>query len=172
MDKLKDYIIHFVGLSLGNHRFSYLIDDTFFAQFEDSEISRSAVKIELDLNKLERMMILTFNIEGTIGVNCSRCMDDFDLEISGREEFFVKFGDEYLEEDDNVLIIPDTEYQLDISNLIYDYLYLMIPFRVVHPDDESGNSTCNPEVIKRLEQMSHKEEPSSAWDKLKDFKPE
>lgn len=172
MEKLREFNIPFVGLSLGNHRFTYIIDDRFFARFETSEIEKASVHIELDLDREERMLILNFNITGTIGVTCSRCLDEFDLKVAGNQEFFVKFGNEFREEDDNVLVIPEHESHIDISGLIYDYLHLMIPFRVVHPEDESGNSACNPEVIRRLNELSRREEQESPWSKLKDLNPE
>jgi uncharacterized metal-binding protein YceD (DUF177 family) len=81
----------------------------------------------------------------------------------------VKFGTEYKEEDDDVLIVPEGESHIDISNLIYDYLHLMIPYRVVHPENEEGESACDPQVIKKLNDLSHKEETGSPWEKLKDF---
>jgi len=93
------------------------------------------------------------------------------MEVSGNEEFFIKFGTEYREENDDVLIIPENETHIEISGLIYDYLHLMIPYRVVHPDNESGETTCNPEVIKRLNELSLREESDadSPWGKLKDL---
>jgi uncharacterized metal-binding protein YceD (DUF177 family) len=169
VQKHKEFNIPFVGLSNGNHRFSYFIDDKFFADYDSSEISRAGVQIELDMDKSDRMLVLNFDMSGYIGVTCSRCLDDFDLEVSGQEEFFVKFGTEYKEEDDDVLIIPEGESHIDISGLIYDYLHLMIPYRVVHPENEKGESACDPEVIKKLNDLSRKEESGSPWEKLKDI---
>ena len=170
MNKHKEYIIPFVGLSNENHRFSYFIDDAFFAMFEISEISRAGIQIELDLNKSDRMLVLNFDMSGFIGVTCNRCLDEFDLEVEGEQEFFVKFGTEYKEEDDNVLILPEGASQLDISELIFDYVHLMIPYRVVHPENEAGETACDPEVIERLIQLSQKVEKDSPWEILKDIK--
>lgn len=170
MNKHKEYIIPFVGLNNETHRFSYFIDDSFFAMFDISEISRAGVQIELDLDKSDRMLVLNFNMKGFIGVTCSRCLDEFDLEVEGEQEFFVKFGPEYKEEDDNVLILPEGASQLDIAGLIFDYIHLMIPYRVVHQENEEGETACDPEVIERLIQLSQKVEKDSPWEKLKDIK--
>lgn len=170
MNKHKEYVIPFVGLSDGNHRFSFYIDDAFFAMFEPSEITRAGVQIELDLDKSDRMLILNFDMSGFIGVTCSRCLDEFDLEVEGKQEFFVKFGTEFKEEDDNVRILPEGSSHLDISDLIFDYVHLMIPYRVVHPENEAGETACDPEVIARLNKLSQKEEKDSPWEKLKDLK--
>ena len=170
MNKHKEYIIPFVGLSNESHRFSFFIDDAFFAMFEVSEITRAGVQIELDLDKSDRMLVLNFNMSGFIGVTCSRCLDEFDLEVEAEQEFFVKFGTEYKEEDDNVLILPEGASQLDVSDLIFDYVHLMIPYRVVHPENEAGETACDPEVIEQLIKLSQKEANYSPWEKLKDIK--
>ena len=44
----------------------------------------------------------------------------------------------------------------------------MIPIKKVHPDDESGFSTCNPEMLERLNDFGEKK-PDSRWDKLKNI---
>ncbi len=169
VDYLKEFVIPFIGLSTGNHRFSFLIDDKFFASFEEAEIGQAVVKVELDLNRMERMLVLNFSIKGSIRVTCSRCLGEFDLPVEGDEEFFVKFGDSYAEEDDNVMIIPERETHIDIAPLIYDYLHLMVPYRVVHPGDEHGVSGCDPEVIRHLDELSAEKEADHRWDKLKDI---
>lgn len=169
MDYLKQFVIPFVGLSIGNHRFTYVIDDKFFESFSYGEIRQAHVQVGLDLNKSERMLILNFELSGTVRVSCDRCAGEFDLPVEGNEELFVRFGHENSEEDDNVIIISDKESQIDISTMIYDFINLMIPFRVVHPDDADGESTCDPEVIKKLNDLSSHESNGSTWDKLKDL---
>ncbi|MDD2528529.1 MAG: DUF177 domain-containing protein [Lentimicrobium sp.] len=169
MNHLKQFVIPFVGLSTGNHRFSFRVDDKFFSLFEEAEIRQANVNVELDLEKKERMLVLNFHFKGSIGVTCSRCLDEFDMPVDNEEEFFVKFGDEYRDEADNVSIIPEGVGHFDIAPLLYDYLHLMIPYRVVHPDDENGNTTCDRTVISCLEQLKVTGENGSVWDKLKDI---
>lgn len=169
MDYLKNFVIPFVGLSAGEHKYEFFIDDKFFACFEYSEISHSNVKVDLYLEKRDRMLVLTFSILGTLRVTCSRCLDEFDLPVEGEELLYIKFGQEYREEDDNVIIIPETESQIDVSPYIYDYLSLMVPYRVVHPEDENGETACDPDVIKRIESAKEEQETDPRWDKLKDF---
>lgn len=169
MNHLKQFVIPFVGLSNGSHRFSFTVDNKFFSSFEEAEISQAKVNVELDLEKSERMLVLNFYFTGSIRVTCSRCLDEFDMPVDSREEFFVKFGDEYREESDNVTILPEGESHFDIAPLLYDYLHLMIPYRVVHPDDEAGNSTCDSTVINRLQQLKGNGVTDNLWEKLKDI---
>lgn len=169
MDYLKNFVIPFVGLSAGEHRFEFDIDGKFFASFEYSEISQANVKVDLLLEKHDRMLVFNFFMEGTIRVTCSRCLDEFDMPIDGKEVLYVKFGTEFREEDDDVVDIPESESQINISPFIYDYLSLMVPYRVVHPDNEQGISQCDPDVIARIESNSDQKEVDPRWDKLKDL---
>jgi uncharacterized metal-binding protein YceD (DUF177 family) len=167
VDYLKDYVIPFVGLSTGDHQYEYLIDDKFFANFEYSEIKRAQVNVRLSLNKHERMLVLTFSMKGTIEVSCSRCLDNFDLPIEDEQVQYIKFGPEYKEEDADVLIIPESETHVNVAPFIYDYLNLLVPFRIVHPVNEDGLSGCDPDVIRRLEKEIKQKESDPRWDKLK-----
>ena len=168
MDYLKNFVIPFVGLSTGDHKFEFLIDDKFFECFEYSEIRRAQVIVHLDLKKHDRMLELTFTMKGTLEVTCSRCLDNFHMPIEAEEVLFVKFGHEFKEEDDNIIVIPETESQINISPFIYDYLSLLVPFRVIHPEDENGQSACDPDVIGRIDKSSEQKEIDPRWDKLRD----
>jgi len=172
VDYLKQFVIPFVGLSAGNHQFDFEIDDKFFASFEYSEIKEAWAHVRLDLERQDRMLVLNFTISGTIRVLCDRCLGEFDMPVTGDEEYFIKFGHEHKEEDENVLVISENETHIDIANLIYDYLSLRVPYRVVHPDDENGVSQCDPEALARIEQLSARKENDSQWDALKNFNPE
>jgi len=106
-------------------------------------------------------------------VACSRCLDDFDYEIEGSNRLIIKYGAEYEEESDEVLILPHEQHHFDVSHLIYEYISLLIPFSCSHPESEDGNSDCNPEMLKRLEQHQTEEtQTDPRWDLLKNFKQE
>ncbi|MBK6965623.1 MAG: DUF177 domain-containing protein [Bacteroidales bacterium] len=169
MDYLKQFVIPFVGLSVGNHQFDFEIDDKFFASFEYSEIKQGRISVGLDLERQERMLVLNFLLSGTIRVTCDRCLGEFDLPVKSAEEYFIKFGPEHKEEDDNVLIIAENETHIDLAPLLFEYLSLLVPYRVIHPDDEKGKSLCDPDALKRLEQLSAHKEKDLRWDALKNL---
>jgi uncharacterized protein len=169
VDYLKQFVIPFVGLSVGNHQFDFEIDDKFFASFEDSDIKQAKILVGLELERQERMLVLNFLLSGTIRVSCDRCLGEFDMPVKSTEEYFIKFGSEHKEEDDNVLVITENETHIDLAPLLFEYLSLLVPFRVVHPDDEKGVSLCDPEVLKRLEQLSAHKDKDPRWDALKNL---
>lgn len=170
MDHRKDFIIHFTGLSIGNHQFEFEVDDTFFESYEYSELHHGKVRVDVDLEKQERMLLFSFQIEGSVEVTCDRCGEEFMLPLSGTEQLIVKFGNEYAEENADIITIPATDYKFDLSPFLYEYLHLMLPSRILHPDDENGNTSCNPEVLKRLEQLAPHPSTDPRWDALSRLK--
>jgi uncharacterized metal-binding protein YceD (DUF177 family) len=167
MDYLKKYVIPFGGLKLGSHHFSFEIDDAFLEHFEHTEIKKGSFRIEVILEKEEKVLSFTFLVSGKAEVTCDRCSEPFLLPVSGTERLIVKFGDSYHEENDEVQIIPLGENQIDVSPFIYEYVHLLLPVRRVHPEDESGNSLCDPEIIRMIEEGGHETEIDPRWEVLK-----
>ncbi|NVO18485.1 MAG: DUF177 domain-containing protein [Bacteroidetes bacterium] len=154
MDYLKDFIVHFVGLSIGNHQFDFEVRDQFFEAFEYSQLQHGNVRVKVDLEKQDRMMVFSFSFDGKVEVLCDRCGEEFMFHLQGEEQLIVKFGEDYKEESEDMIIIPSTEYKIDLSSFIYEYLHLMLPTRIVHPEDEAGNTTCNPDTLRRLAELA------------------
>jgi uncharacterized metal-binding protein YceD (DUF177 family) len=147
---LKRFIIPFIGLKVGNHTFNFEIEDKFFEHFEYSEIKKGRIHVDCLLEKQVRMMVLYFDIAGTVRIPCDRCAEEFDQPIDGRQKLIVKFGDDHKEESEDILVITEKEHELDVSQYLYEYIHLMLPFKKVHGNDENGNSLCNPEVTRYI----------------------
>ena len=63
----KQYVIQFGGLSVGTHLFEMEINDSFFKNFELSEISDSTINVKIELVKQNNLISLNFDINGEIG---------------------------------------------------------------------------------------------------------
>lgn len=169
MNYLRHFIIPFSGLKAGNHNFAFKIDDKFFEHFEYSEIREGKVHVDCLLDKQVRMMVLFFDIAGTVRVPCDRCAEEFDQLIEGKQKLIVKFGADHTEESEEVLVITEKEHELDISQFLYEYVHLLLPIKKVHGTDEHGNSLCNPEVIRFIKETEdHPVDPR--WEVLKKLK--
>ena len=167
--RASDFVINFHGLALGVHHFNFEIEDAFFEWIEDSELNEGQVNVNVSLEKQERMLIFDFDIEGSVVVECDRCLEIFDLDIEGRQKLIVKFGETYAEESDDVIILPQMVHQIDLSQYIYEYIHLLIPLQKVHGEDEDGQSLCDPEQIQRIEELSKSKEIDPRWEKLRGF---
>ena len=141
MRKLKDYTISFAGLKQGKHQFIYNIDKKFLELFNFDEINDT--------------MELFFHNKGTVNVNCDVSNEPFDLPINGELFLVVKFGEEYNDDDEELLILPHGEHQLEIAQYLYELIVLSIPAKRVHPDVINGS--MHSEVLDKLEALAPKE---------------
>ena len=170
MEKKNEFLIPVCGLALGSHSFSYEINDDFFEGMDYSEIQQGRVNVRLDVDRQETMLVLHFDLEGSVRVACDRCADEFDLPIESRQDFFIKLGTENAEESDDVAVVSAELSEYDIRPLVYEYIILAIPMHRVHPEGE-----CNPEVLAMLSQETiaadeeATDEIDPRWAALKDI---
>ena len=170
MDSFKQFVIKFGGLKADTHHFDFEIDNGFFDHFEYSEIKNGTIIVHLELVKEEKVLTFHFFFDGMVTLPCDRCFEPVDLKINGTELLIVKFGDGYYEENDELQVIPEGVTQFDISPFLYEYIHLLLPFRRIHPEDETGNSLCDPEIIKMLDRPSSGNEPDPRWEVLNKLK--
>ncbi len=167
-DTLKQFVIPFSGLKLGTYSYQFNLDKTFFEHFENEDIKDANLVIDLTLEKKSTLMELGFNFQGIYSVECSRCLQEYNQEVSGNESLIVKFGEEMLDEPD-IIFIPHHETSLDLREVIYEMAVLLLPMVCVHPDDKNGNSLCDPEMLKKISEHAAKNIPDSQWDQLKNL---
>ncbi len=152
------------------HTFDFQIGDTFFEQVNDTEITGGAVTVIVTMAKEERMMDLHLEITGKVNVACDRCNELMSVEVSGKERLIIKLGDHYHEESEDVQIIPETVHQFDLRPFLYEYIHLLLPIRRIHPEDEEGNSQCDPDIIKKLKELSERRMQDPRWEALNQLK--
>ena len=119
MNNLKEYLIPFAGLKLGKHQFDYQIDNTFFAGFDYDEFNNASVKVTIVLEKKSTMLELNFKHKGTVNVPCDVSGEEFDLPIKGNLKLLIKFGDAFNDENEELLILPHGDYQVNVAQYIY-----------------------------------------------------
>lgn len=169
MAKLSIYNIAFKGLGQGIHEFDYQVDKRFFEYFDGGIADDGNVSVKVTLEKQSSLMVLRFSANGTVKVQCDRCLELYDQTVKSENEIIVKFGEESFNEGDDVIWVSPAGHQINVAKLIYDFIILSIPIRQVHPDDSNGNSTCDPEMLERLRNLSVPDQPdqSGRWNDLK-----
>lgn len=165
MDTTKDFIIPFKGLSSGSHTFRFEIDDEFFESFEYFESERGNLLVDLELIKESAHLELIFKIEGNIKLECDRCLEEMIYPVTGGYRLIVKFGDEYGEESDEIVVIPLSESRIDIGQYVFEYINMLLPIQRVHEDEEM----CDQKVIDKLHKHS-KQQSDPRWEALKGIK--
>ena len=171
---MKEFTIPFVGLKEGKHDFEFIIKKAFFDFFEYDEFNDVLITTSLLLNKTSTMMELEFISQGTINVNCDLTNEPFDQEIDSELKLIVRFGEEFNDENEEILILPHGEYEVDIKQYIYEMIVLSKPFKLIHPGIEDG--TLDIGILSSIEKYSLKENTEEdsedvdpRWNKLKNL---
>ena len=172
------YSIEFKGLKEGLHDYEFEVDNKFFEHFNKSLVEVGAVKAVVQLEKRSSFLKLNLLLNGWIELTCDNCLELYHQNIEMETEQFVKFGEETeFDEGDNVIWVLPEEHAINLAQVIYEYIILSIPLRQVHPD-ETGENSCNPEMIKKLNEYTHHEaenedkddEIDPRWAALKNLK--
>lgn len=174
MKDLKEFNIPFIGLKEGEHRFEYQIDATFFDVFQYDEFLESDLKVDLFFIKKTNMLTLDFSVRGTVRVPCDITGDPFDIETKGDLALIVKYGEEFNDDDEEIIIIPATAHQINVAQYVYEMIVLSVPIKRVCPKVLDGTSES--EVLEKLEALkvtknveNKKETIDPRWGKLKDL---
>ncbi|WP_149913107.1 YceD family protein [Sphingobacterium cavernae] len=150
MKYLKQYRIPFSGLAAGKHDFDFEINDKFFDCYEHSLVKKGDLTANVSLQKQETMLIVNFDIKGTIKLTCDVCLTEFDAPVSFDEKLIVKFvNEEWDNETDEVIILNKTDHELDIANLLYEYINVQVPY-YAKCTEQGVNITCDPEMLAKI----------------------
>ena len=163
-------------------KYEFVLDNLFFANIDGPEVQKGKVNVVLVVKKTSRAFELNFQTDGMVWVPCDRCLDDMEQ----LDKLMVKFGHEYAEEGDNLIVIPEEEGEINVAWFMYEFVALSIPMKHVHapgkcnkamtsklskhmrttPDDDMAEDTFAPE--EEVELMNEEEtQVDPRWDELK-----
>ena len=151
MKDLKQFNIQYVGLKEESHLFEYQIGKSFFDAYNFDDFFDANINIALTLDKKNTLLNLFFKAQGTINVTCDVSGEIFDQEIEAELHLIVKFGEEYNDDNEEVLILPYSEFQLNIAQYIYEMIVLSVPSKRIHPKVLDGSMES--EEVKKLEKL-------------------
>ena len=142
------FIIPLNGLAAGENEFSWHVGKEFFDSFENAEILDAQLDADVIVEKSGRYIGVDCDVRGTVTVECDRCLDELDMPVDVEILLSVKYGMEENSEDPQpgereVIFIPDTDAEFDMSQIIYDYVCLSLPMQRTHAEGE-----CNPDAMK------------------------
>lgn len=132
--KFSLYNIPLRNLADGLHKFEYVLDDQYFKAIgdADSDIRRGKVNVDVTVKSVSSTFEFSFTLGGEVSVPCDRCLDDIQIETNSTNRLVVKFGHEYSEESDEIVIIPEEEGEINIAWFLYEFVMLSLPMKHVH----------------------------------------
>ncbi|ARN78664.1 DNA-binding protein [Nonlabens spongiae] len=174
--ELKAFEIQFVGLKAGKHEFSFEVDNTFFENFGFDEFNSADVAVTAFLDKRSTLMDLELTAKGAVNVDCDVSNVPFDHPVDAQLDLVVKFGEEFNDENEDLLILPHGEFKFNIAQYVYEMIVLSMPAKKVHPGIENG--TLESDILDKLDELSvdqpndqnEDKEVDPRWDALKKFK--
>ncbi len=139
------------GLANGKHHYGFHIDGTFFEAYENDTIGEADLTVEVDLVKEAGLMTVMMDIDGTVVVPCDRCLTDLSLPVEIEQKFSVRFDGAGMRDtdgaDDEIQVKGDGT-EIDLSQVIYDYVCTALPIRKVHEDGK-----CDPEMMEKMKDI-------------------
>ncbi len=135
----------------GIHEIEYTLENKFFLDIDGPEVQKGKVKVYCTVKSTNSVFDMKFRIEGTVIVPCDRCLDDMDIPVQTENRLVVKFGKEYAEESDEIVIIPEEEGAINLAWFLYEFVALAIPMKHVHPPGK-----CNKAMSSKLKKHSAK----------------
>lgn len=171
----REYTVRFGGLPTGIHEYEFEIGESFFKDFESSNIERAQLHVKAVLTKQNNLLQMHFDFEGTVGVACDRCLKDFDYPIEGVEDLVIRHGNPD-ESSDEILVIPEGADSFDVAHYLYEYIMVSIPARVVPCEVDSEAFECDEETLSKLESHEAEDEAedsgpeNNVWEALNKIK--
>ncbi len=163
------FTIPLSGLKDGHHTIDFEIDNKFFEQIEESEVKEGSLIANIEIDKRSSHLDMIIRVSGSVRISCDRCLELFSQPIGSENRLLVKFGEKIEDIDPDILSVPTHDHELNLQQQIYEFIMLALPIKRVHPADKRGKSTCDPAMLKKLEELLIEEEKENdpRWDELK-----
>lgn len=120
-------------MPVGTQTFEYRLGKQFFVNMESADIHDADLTVNLTVVHKDDLYDMTFVIEGTITLLCDRCLDNLEWPVDTTYHITVKYGEDYNDDSDELLIIPESDNYLNVAYMLYDTVALTIPIKHVHP---------------------------------------
>lgn len=164
MDRVDGYKVDLRGMTEDAVSHRWLLTDDFFSAVRGPEIEKGQMEVALRVKRTSEAFDLDFQFEGTVNVECDRCLELMELPIQGECSLKAKLG-EADDDDGEMLTVAENPGTLDLSWHLYEMVALEIPIRHIHPDGE-----CNAKVMELLGGAGKKEQTDPRWAALEQLK--
>lgn len=170
------YSVNIVGLSNKEHHFQYEFGGEFFRKYGTDLLSEGKFHVDVLLTKQETFIQIEFRIKGAASLICDRSLEPFEYPIESISRIVFKYGEEYQEITDEIIVIPRDTATLELGQYIYEFISLAVPLKRLHPrfkdeaeesDDVEGKIVYSSEASK---EKKDEEEIDPRWNILKKLK--
>ncbi|MBQ9076975.1 MAG: DUF177 domain-containing protein [Muribaculaceae bacterium] len=140
MGKFSEFKLPLKGMPVGIQDFEYHLGKQFFVDMESADIRGADLNVRLTVNHRNDCYDLAFAIDGEIVLMCDRCLDDMQFPVNAAYHIVVKYGEDYCDDSDDLLVIPESDNYLNVAYMVYDTVSLAIPIKHVHPQGQCNRA--------------------------------
>jgi len=166
LGRLDLYKVDLKNMQQDVQEIEYLLDNQFFTNIDGEDIQKGKIRARLVITKISGVFDLSFTFSGLVIIPCDRCLDDMDFPIETSAHLIVKFGKDYSEESDEIVVIPESEGIINLAWFLYEFVALAIPIKHVHAPGK-----CNKQMTSKLKKhlaKSDEDEQSFGSDDMDD----
>ena len=153
---MDQYVIPLNGVREGESEYIFTVNNKFFEQFKNSEISIANIVVKCIVYKTGSLMDMTIHLMGEVEVVCDRCLDLFMYAVNNTYKLYIKTSPDKKEEEAEIIYITGFEQQLNVAQYIYEYINFSIPLKKTHPENIRGESLCNKQMLNKIKELSNK----------------
>jgi uncharacterized protein len=110
---------------------------------EDLELSNKEfypypLSIRIMLDRIRDVFRLKIDIHTQPRYQCDRCLDEYDTEFDEKIEQIYQLGHSELDEDEEIIILPEGTREIDITKAIQDTFLMSRPLQLLCREDCKG----------------------------------
>ena len=146
----ESFIYPLNGLKAGRSTEKLHAGEEFFQSFGSTEILDADLSVDVSIEQSGDFIGVDLDIKGWVEVICDRCLGRLRLPVETSPSLSVKFGeqddaDDLREGEREIVILPESDTDLDLSQVVYDYVCISLPLKRVH-----ASGGCDPDTVKYL----------------------
>ncbi|MBS1557657.1 MAG: DUF177 domain-containing protein [Bacteroidetes bacterium] len=166
---VKEYSVNILGLSKGVHTFEFQLGELFLKKYDPAATALGNFTATVTLDKRDTFIEADFKINGTARLTCDRSLDEYDYPLSLKRKVVFKYGEVPQEISDEIIIISTHQAQLELGQLMYEFLSLEIPMKKLHP--RYNNDTPEDGLVYSSPPQGEESKPiDPRWEILKKIK--
>lgn len=152
MGRFDKYDVDLKGFKTDSLTMELNLDNNFFADIDGEEFQKGSVSATVTVKKNRDVFDFTFSLSGVVVVPCDRCLDDLEIEVTAENSLKVRLGENYADDGD-VVIVPESDGDINIAWYLYEFIALALPMKRVHAPGK-----CNHEMTGKLKKHACKDE--------------
>jgi uncharacterized protein len=104
----------------------------------NKEFYPDPLSLKIMVDKIHDVFRLKIDIHTRARYICDRCLDEYDTEFDEKIEQIYQLGHSELDEDEEIVILPEGTREIDISKAIQDTFLMSRPLQLLCREDCKG----------------------------------